>query len=136
MIDDRAVEKLTRQTIELLKQEREAIIKGKYEVLKNINEKKADLVIQLENFQTQMATQSFHASFKDARRRELEAVVSIMKRRSEENQKLLIAARAGIKAARAHMNRMTHDVGGFGAYDSNGQQIPVCSISSKREQFI
>lgn len=129
MANEHTLEKMTKKIISLLKREREAITKGKHDQLEGINEEKIKLILQLEAYdKARLAGRAIDS--------ELEALLTIMKRRSEENQKLLMAARKGIKMAQKQLKKIDDDVEGFGAYDANGKKISTPRSALKREQFI
>jgi exonuclease I len=132
MTNDRVIEKMTRQIIELLKQERNAITKGLYTELQEINEKKVAIIVKLEAYQNKISNMPPPVQ----RNTELETAIGIMKRRSEENQKLLTAARRGIKAAQQTINKIENEPENFGAYDPSGQRIKASTLKQNREQFI
>lgn len=122
MLSDARIEKLTRHGIALMQEERELALKGDLAALGELNQRKVAFLEQIEELAAQSQKVGSH-EMRTTRKNELTTLFDIMRRRAEENQLLLRAAEAGVKGARAKIDRIEAGAQAVGAYDERGQQI-------------
>ena len=117
MANGMRIEKLTRQGIALMQEERELAIKGDIPGLDKLNERKAAFLTEMDK----LAAGKIRVSAEQ--RAELETLFDIIRRRAEENQALLQAAVAGVQSAQRRLSAMNSQQFDIGAYGRNGMPI-------------
>ncbi|MCI4664450.1 MAG: hypothetical protein MRY74_06980 [Neomegalonema sp.] len=113
------IEKLTRQGIAIMQEERELALKGDLSGLEKLNARKVAFLSEMET----LADSKAGRGVSPAQRAELETLFDIIKRRAVENQSLLRAAAAGVQAAQRRIAMMHSSDGDLGIYGRDGHPI-------------
>lgn len=122
MTRDIRIEKLTRQGIALLQEERELAMKADFAGLEELEVRKKAFLDQLEALGAQLDAGG-PTQIVASRRAELATLFDILRRRAEENRYLLKAAEVGVKSARRDVNQLFSGEVPFGAYSENGEPV-------------
>lgn len=135
MRNDMRVEKLTRLAIGILQEERDAVMKGALGALEALNGRKAELLEQLAEMSRQLDAGG-PEQLRAARRKELETLFDIIRRRSEENQFLLKAAGAGVRSAAKQVQQILNSDSSFGVYNADGRELKSNAQSRETSQLL
>ncbi|MEL6318663.1 MAG: hypothetical protein AAFR16_13615 [Pseudomonadota bacterium] len=122
MLNDVRIEKLTRQGIALMEEERRLTLRGEFAALEELNAKKTRFLEQIETL-AEHSQKTGPLELRETRRQELETLFDIMRRRAQENQMLLRAAEAGVKTARRRVRALDEELAPLGVYGENGEPI-------------
>lgn len=122
MLNDLRIEKLTRQGIALMQEERERALKGDLAGLTELTARKTAFLTEMEALAERLEAGG-PSQIRAARRQELETLFEIIRRRAEENQALLRAAAAGVKSAKRAIAEIAASSEIIGAYNSNGEPV-------------
>lgn len=125
------IEKLTREGIALMQEERNFALKGDVAALEELNHRKVAFLGQMEI----LANKKERPAITAAQREELETLFEIMRRRAEENQHLLRAAASGIKNAHHRISTIQQAGQDFGAYNKDGSPIKNTSALNQKSQI-
>lgn len=134
MLNDIRVEKLTRQGIALMEEERKLALRGDFARLEELTTRKQRFLAQIEALADQ-SQKSGPLSVREARRQELSTLFDILRRRAEENQLLLKAAEAGVKGARRRIDALEMELPPMGVYGENGEPINHSAAAAARSQI-
>lgn len=134
MTSDLRIEKLTRQGIALMQEERDVALKGEFAKLADLNARKTEFLTQIEALLKRAASAGPKA-MRDARRQELETLLDIMRRRAAENQALLRAAESGIKSAKRQIAEIAAASERIGAYNKDGQPVNTSNSARSNDQL-
>lgn len=122
MLNDLRIEKLTRQGITLMQEERALALRGDFGGLEELGRKKEEFLRQMEEL-AQSASETGPLQLRESRKQELETLFGIIRRRAEENQHILRAAQAGVKGASRSLSSLLEETGSLGVYSSTGEPI-------------
>lgn len=122
MSTDIRIEKLTRQGIGLLQEERDLALSGDYAALAELNTRKQAYLEQLDVLAAQLDGAG-PVPLLEARRQELQTLFDIIRRRAEENRFLLKAAESGMRAAQRDIDMLLSGEIPLGAYSEKGEPI-------------
>lgn len=122
MTTDIRIEKLTRQGIALLQEERALALNGDFDALEELNTRKQAFLDQLDSLAEQLDGVG-PTKLREARRQELQTLFDIIRRRAEENRFLLKAAEAGMKSAQRDIEQLFAGELPLGAYGQNGAPL-------------
>ncbi|MEM9724446.1 MAG: hypothetical protein AAF909_03165 [Pseudomonadota bacterium] len=135
MLSELRIEKLTRQGIALLQEEREAALKGDLGQIAEINAKKASFLDEMARLAERL-DEGGPAELRAARRQELETLFEIMRRRAEENQALLRAASEGVQSAQSRLAALAASADLMGAYTAKGEQVQATPQANLANQLL
>ena len=113
------IEKLTRQGIAMMQEERELALKGDISALEKLNQRKIEFLSKMEA----LATSKKGPRIKPEQKAELETLFEIMRRRAEENQVLLRAAAAGVAEAKRQIENINSPNSELGVYGRDGAPV-------------
>lgn len=113
------IEKLTREGIALMQEERALALKGDIAGLEELNKRKVVFLGKMEA----LAAAKTPPTINRGQREELETLFEIIRRRAEENQSLLRAAAAGVKNAHRRLTMIQSRGQDIGAYNKDGSPI-------------
>ena len=119
----RSVDALARFGIDLLQQERKAILSGAFDSLADLGERKGALLDEIESRAGAIASEQATPEQRDLRK-SLLSVATILSRRATENQNLLTSSLNGAQKARDMIERLNTG-GSAGFYGAAGQRIPA-----------
>lgn len=122
MMRDLRIEKLTRQGIALMQEEREIALKGAFAKLEGLNARKTEFLAQLEELSVKL-DQGGPVALRAARKQELETLFDILRRRAAENQALLRAAESGVKSAKRQIADLAAASARIGVYNKEGHPV-------------
>ena len=122
MLNELRIEKLTRQGIALMQEEREAALKGDANRIGELNAKKADFLSEMESLAEKLEAGG-PLEVQKTRRQELSTLFEIMQRRAVENQALLRASSAGVRSAKQQIAALAASSQSIGAYNSSGEPV-------------
>jgi len=117
----RSVDALARFGIDLLQQERKAILSGAFDSLAELGERKGALLDEIESRAGAVDSGQATPEQRDLRT-SLLSVATILSRRATENQNLLTSSLNGAQKARDMVDRLTTG-GSAGFYGAAGQRI-------------
>lgn len=120
--DLRSTDALTRFGLDLLQQERAAILSGSFDALTDLAERKTALLDEIEN-RAEAVGRDQTAPERKQLQQGLHGVVSILSRRAKENQNLLSSAMKGAQNARDMIRRLD-EIGASSFYGASGHRIP------------
>lgn len=135
MLNDLRIEKLTRQGIALMQEERSLALRGDFAALEELNRRKEEFLAQMELLAASIDKKGPKTT-REARRQEIATLFDIIRRRAEENRYLLRAAEAGVKSARRRIRALTTGEGDLGAYDASGAPVGETNNSSTNSQRV
>lgn len=122
MTRDRRLEKLTREGIELMRRERELALAANFNGLDELNAEKAAYLEKLDGLRAENEAGG-PLPLQAERRRELETLFEILRRRAEENAALLRAAENGVKSARRRLQAIFEQKENEVGYTASGDKI-------------
>ncbi len=125
------IEKLTREGIALMQEERGLALKGDVAGLEALNQRKLEFLGKMEA----LAATKSRPAINRKQREELETLFGIIRRRAEENQQLLRAAAAGIKNAQRRIASLKAQGQEIGAYNKDGSPIKNNSGLNQQSQI-
>ena len=134
MLNELRIEKLTRQGIALMQDEREAAMKGDATRIGELNAKKADFLSEMEALAEKLDAGG-PVEIQKTRRQELTTLFEIMQRRAAENQALLRAASAGVRSAKQQIAALAASSQSIGAYNSNGEPVNQSNQTGRTNQL-
>ncbi|MEL6979533.1 MAG: hypothetical protein AAGM38_12755 [Pseudomonadota bacterium] len=134
-MNDLRIEKLTRQGIALMQEEREAATKGDFGALEDLNRRKQAFLDEI-NALSQKLEGGGPIKLRAARRQELETLFEIMRRRAAENQALLRAAATGVRAAKRQIAELAASSEIIGAYTPSGEAVNASQSARKTNQLL
>lgn len=132
MSRDLRIEKLTRQGIALMQEERDAATSGALERLEELNVRKADFMDKMTALAAQIDAGG-PTQLQEARRQEIATLFDIIRRRAEENSIILKAAEAGVKSAQRRVGVIFAASEFIGAYTPNGEPISASKNTGKTD---
>ncbi len=121
----RSIDALTRFGIELLQEERAAILSGAFDRLDDLSARKAALLDEIES-RTQATEHEGTPSERETRRESLHGAAAILSRRASENQNLLSAAMDGARKAGEMIERLRTG-GAAGFYGASGERVATAA---------
>lgn len=121
----RSTDALTRFGIDLLQEERQAILAGAFDRLEDIGDRKNALLDEIE-IRAEAAERETSSLDRQARRDSLLGAASILSRRASENQTLLASALEGSQKAGDMLKRLKTG-GAAGFYGASGQKITTAT---------
>lgn len=125
----RSVDALARFGIDLLQQERAAILSGAFDRLADLGERKGALLDEIEKRVGTIA-QDETTPERYERRKSLLGVTTILSRRAAENQNLLASSLDGARRAKDMVERLsTGSPAGF--YGATGEKIPTAGTDAR-----
>ncbi|MCI4662269.1 MAG: hypothetical protein MRY63_10685 [Neomegalonema sp.] len=128
MLNDLRIEKLTRAGIALMQKERDMAVRGDLDGLARIEGDKSLFLEQMEEIAEKLA-QGGPQMIREDRKKELSALFNIVRRRAEENQYLLRAAKAGVKAAKRQIDALDEASAILGVYAADGKQMNAAAYA-------
>lgn len=123
MLNDLRIEKLTRQAIALMQEERKLALNGDLKGLAELGDRKAKFLEQMEEIAT-VLEKGHSTGLLASKKKELATLFEIIRRRAEENQYILKAAATGVRSAREHFEALTQGSSNLGVYNSEGEKLP------------
>lgn len=131
------VEKLTRQGIALLQEEKELALKGDLVALAELNPRKQAFLETMEQLSEMLREAQDSGAFGSSgrwaeQRTRILGLLEIVQRRAEENQYLLRAALSGLKTAEKQLSILEKASSIVGVYDDSGNPVENSSISGKQ----
>ncbi|MEL6316849.1 MAG: hypothetical protein AAFR16_04315 [Pseudomonadota bacterium] len=129
------IEKLTRQGIALLQEEKDLALKGDLNALAELNPRKAAFLETMEQLSQRLADASRHGALTGPlaeQKDRITGLLEIVHRRAEENQYLLRAALSGLKSAEKQLSILEKVSSLVGVYDDSGKLIENKNISGKQ----
>lgn len=126
----RSTDALTRFGIDLLQEERAAILSGAFDRLDDLSARKTALLDEIET-RTEAAGREGNPAERETRRETLHGAAAILSRRASENQNLLSAAMDGARKAGEMIERLrTGAPAGF--YGASGERVATAGASAGR----
>lgn len=125
------MEKLTREGIALMQEERELALRGDIPALEALNARKLDFIRRME----ELAAAKGKPAISRTQRAELETLFEIIRRRAEENQLLLRAAAAGVKNAQRRLASIHSQGQELGVYNKDGSPVKNNSALNQKSQI-
>lgn len=120
----RGTSALMRVGIDLMKEERQAIVSGAFDMLEELARKKTDLLAEIDKRFSAIETGDTSDGAR-ALRAELVGLGNILSRRAAENLNLLESARQGVSTALGELADADSADHAPGFYASSGQKIPT-----------
>lgn len=132
---DIRIEKLTRQGIALLQQEKELALKGDLAGLAELNPKKEAFLATMEQLAERLADAQRHGGLTGPladQKSRIAGLLEIVQRRAEENQYLLRAALSGLQSAEKQLSILEKASSIVGVYDNSGNPVENQRITGKQ----
>lgn len=129
------IEKLTRQGIALLQEEKDLALKGDLSALAELNPRKEAFLETMDQLAQRLGEATRHGALTGPladQKNRIAGLLEIVQRRAEENQYLLRAALSGLKSAEKQISILEKASSIVGVYDDFGNLIENQDIAGKK----
>ncbi len=129
------IEKLTRQGIALLQEEKELALKGDLTALADLNPRKQAFLETMEQLAEKLGEARRSGGLTGPlaeQKSRIAGLLEIIQRRAEENQYLLRAALSGLKSAEKQLSILEKASSIVGVYDNSGNLVENSNIAGKQ----